>query len=379
VSRAGTVGPGQAVTTVRRAVVVPLVLAAEATLLAAAPLLLAVAAVCSLTSPRRVPLRATALVVAYAAIELRGCAELLALHRAGRADDVDACYALVARFLDRLAGAVARTIGVRVRLTPDSARGDEAGATAPLVVLSRHAGPGDSFLLARLLLCGWGLRPRIVLRRALRLEPGIDLLLSRLPSCFVRRGGGATTKAAIAGLAGSMGEGDALLIFPEGGNFSEERRRERIARLLRRRAYADARRARAMRHVLAPYPGGALAALEAAPHADVLVVAHSGLAPRGARERRWWSLPVHQDLVVCAWRVHHADLPAGREARERWLFDQWRRIDDWVAEHRADRPPRRGPVARLRASRAGRSAASAASGRAGGRSRSRPAGRRRGR
>ena len=32
-----------------------------------------------------------------------------------------------------------------------------------------------------------------------------------------------------------------------------------------------------MTHVLAPRPGGVLAALEAAPDADVLMVAHTGL------------------------------------------------------------------------------------------------------
>ena len=36
-------------------------------------------------------------------------------------------------------------------------------------------------------------------------------------------------------------------------------------------------RAEQMTHVLAPRPGGLLAALDAAPEADVLLVAHTGL------------------------------------------------------------------------------------------------------
>ncbi|MFL6138393.1 MAG: 1-acyl-sn-glycerol-3-phosphate acyltransferase [Frankiaceae bacterium] len=318
--------PGQLL---RRAVVVPVVLAVEVTLVATSPVLLPLAALGSVASRRRLPLRTAALVVAYALIELRALGELAGLHRHGRARDQEAAYALARRFLDRLARAVDRTLGVRVELATGSATGDDVRAATPLVVLSRHAGPGDSFLLAWLLLSQWRVRPRIVLRTAMRLEPGVELVLSRLPSCFVRPGAGRRTKAAITDAAAGMGTGDAMLLFPEGGNFTEERRRVRIARLLHRRTFARARQARRMRHVLAPYPGGALAALAGAPDADVLVIAHSGLGG-GSGERRWWSLPVDRDLVVHARLVPRSEIPASPADLERWLYAQWRLVDDWV-------------------------------------------------
>ena len=58
----------------------------------------------------------------------------------------------------------------------------------PLLMLARHGGPGDSFALAELLLTRYQRRPAIVLKESLRWDPGLDLVLGRLPSCFIRRG-----------------------------------------------------------------------------------------------------------------------------------------------------------------------------------------------
>src|SRR4029453_16652991 len=101
------------------------------------------------------------------------------------------------------------------------------GSTNAMVVLSRHAGPGDSFLLVHTLMNRDHLRrPRIVLKDMLKLDPLIDVYLNRLPNHFVTAGPGAGTVSteAIADLARGLGDQDALLIFPEGANFTPQRR-----------------------------------------------------------------------------------------------------------------------------------------------------------
>ena len=66
----------------------------------------------------------------------------------------------------------------------------------PLPVLSRHAGPGDSFVLIDGLLNGdhVGRRLRIVLKDLLQWNPCVDVLINRIPNRFVpAHGGGART------------------------------------------------------------------------------------------------------------------------------------------------------------------------------------------
>src|SRR5438094_6446567 len=63
-------------------------------------------------------------------------------------------YAIMRRFLDSLYEAAERTYGLRVEVDEPDLTGDELAArlTRPVIVLSRHAGPGDSFLLVHQLL-----------------------------------------------------------------------------------------------------------------------------------------------------------------------------------------------------------------------------------
>ena len=62
----------------------------------------------------------------------------------------------------------------------------------PVIVLSRHAGPGDSLLLVHHLLTVYHRRPRVVMKAALQLDPGLDVVSNRVPNVFIRpqRAGG---------------------------------------------------------------------------------------------------------------------------------------------------------------------------------------------
>ena len=208
----------------------------------------------------------------------------------------------------------------------------------PLLVACRHAGPGDSFVLVHALMHWYAREPRVVLKDTLAWDPFIDVVLRRIPARFItsQPGAGDRMEEQIAALAADLDADDAFVIFPEGGNFTSERRQRGIDRLHKLGMERMAQRAEAMSHVLAPRPGGFIAALDAAPEADVVLVAHTGLDHLLTVGDVWRELPMDKRIVMRWWQVARADIPAGREERIEWLYEWWSRIDDWVAEHQPE-------------------------------------------
>jgi len=214
----------------------------------------------------------------------------------------------------------------------------------PLIVLSRHAGPGDSMLIVHYLLSECERRPRVVMKATLQLDPTVDIIATRLPNAFLNRA--ATTGVngtrqrteQIRRLAAGMSGRSALLIFPEGGNWTPLRWNRAIERLRRRGRPDLAKRAAAMPNLLPPHGSGALTAIAACPAADVIFVAHTGLDRLVSVRDVWRSL--HTDLEIRArwWRVPADRVPrtASPDAQLSWLYDWWERIDAWIdAENRA--------------------------------------------
>src|SRR5680860_399219 len=213
----------------------------------------------------------------------------------------------------------------------------ESRSGRPLLVFSRHAGPGDSFMLGHALVNWYDREPRVVLKDTLQWDPAVDVLLNRLPNRFIRPGGGT---APIRELASGLDDDDAFVIFPEGGNFTARRRARGIARLRAQGLLAEAEQAEQLRNVLAPRPGGVVAALEQAPDADVVWVAHSGLDHLVSVADVWRALPMDSVVRMRWWRVPAADVPRGETAQVAWLNDWWARIDDWIGAQPRD-PGRR--------------------------------------
>ena len=226
---------------------------------------------------------------------------------------------------------------LRLRITTDGPAPD-AHPGIPLLVCCRHAGPGDSFTLIYALMHWYSREPRVVLKDTLAWDPAIDVLLGRIPARFISTnpGPGEDFESHIAALASGLDENDAFVIFPEGGNFTPERRRRAIDRLHRLGMERMARRAEEMTNVLAPRPGGFLAALDAAPDADVVLVAHTGLDHLRTVADVWRELPMDKQLIMRWWQVPRAEIPEGREARIDWLYAWWERIDTWVEENRPE-------------------------------------------
>ena len=216
--------------------------------------------------------------------------------------------------------------------TPDAHPG------RPLVVCCRHAGPGDSFVLIHALMAWYQREPRVVLKDTLAWDPAIDVLLHRIPARFISSnpGAGERLEEEVAALATGLDRDDAFVIFPEGGNFTPQRRRRAIARLRRLGMERMARRAERMTNVLPPRPGGLLAALDAAPEADVVLVAHTGLDHLVTAGDVWRELPMDKRIVMRWWQVPRAEIPDDRDGRIDWLFRWWERIDAWINENRPE-------------------------------------------
>jgi 1-acyl-sn-glycerol-3-phosphate acyltransferase len=326
---------------VRRVVLAPLAAALVSALVLSGPVLLLIAfALAPLGTGRLRLVRVLWLMLVYAFLELLALAVMFVLWlvsgfgwkvRSPAFQRIH--YALTGWFL-RVLFHQARW-ALRLRVEVRGPNPDIAAPGRPELVFSRHAGPGDSFMLVHALINWYAREPRIVLKDTLQWDPMIDVLLNRLPSRFIAPDvgrGAASLESQIGALATGLDSNDAFVIFPEGGNFTPRRRQRAIDRLRRLGFPEMAIRAERMRHVLAPRPGGALAALEAAPEADVIWVAHTGLDKLMTVADIWRELPLDQQLVMRWWSVPAAEVPVGRPARIDWLYEWWARIDAWIEE-----------------------------------------------
>ncbi len=331
---------------VRRLVLAPLVVVAVALLLTTVPALLVVALVASAFLPGTWRgLRLLSFTLVYALIEFVG---LLLLFGAWVGSGfgtqlhhdrwVSFHYKVLGVSVDIVVRAAMRLFHLTIVMETD-VHGHHAGQPArqPAIVASRHAGPGDSFLLVHGLLRRWARRPRIVLKNTLQLDPFIDVLLNRLPTRFIDPSGGADdVVAAIGELAESMGRDDALVIFPEGGNFTAGRRVRAIDRLRKSGRDALAQQAEQLRYTLPPRPAGIGAAIRARPDARVILVAHTGLDHMDTLRDVWRGLPQNKTLAV-RWVSMAPDETASAadtEAIGTALMSGWLDMDEWIAEHR---------------------------------------------
>jgi 1-acyl-sn-glycerol-3-phosphate acyltransferase len=322
---------------------IPLVIALALGLAATAPGWILVSLVLSPFTPGRLrPLRLLWLVTVYLLVEVVLLGALFGLWL-GAGFGGYLRRPTFRRLHYRLCGRVLRVLYRQaswvLRLTVRIEGTDPATAPKnhPLLVFCRHAGPGDSFLLAHALINWYDREPRIVLKDALLWDPAIDVLLNRLPSTFIAPGGdgnGERTEARIGALATALDGNDAFVIFPEGGNYTPLRWVRAIERLDRLGLHRMARRAEAMQNVLPPRPGGVLAALEAAPGADVMLVAHTGVDHLLTIADVWRELPMDKAIVMQWWLEPAEAIPAGADERIEWLYHWWARIDLWIQENR---------------------------------------------
>ena len=326
---------------VRRLVIAPAVVLLSVALLATLPvwLLLALAASPLVSGHLRVP-RLVFLAIAYLVWDAAALVCLAALWLASgcgwkiRSPAFQrAHYVLTGWFLGVLFWLARWSLHLTIEVVGTDP--DTGMPGRPEVVVSRHAGPGDSFVLIHGLVNWFDREPRIVLKATLQWDPAVDILLNRLPNRFISPGrtGTTTLEQQIGETATGLDDNDAFVIFPEGGNFTPRRRTSAIARLKARGLADAAERAENLRHLLPPKPAGLFAAIDAAPDAGVVFVAHTGLDRMVTVADVWQELPMDKRLVMKFWSVPPAEIPAGEEERVAWLYDWWARIDSWIEEH----------------------------------------------
>ena len=327
---------------VRRIIIAPFALALCLTLLVFSPLILAATIVTDLIVQIRRPgrfrtTRIAAFAIAYLALEIVGLVWMFVLWIASgfgaalRSERMQARhYAFMRWWLDRIHAVARRTFHLRVRIEDPPA--PRAG---PILVFSRHAGPGNSLLLVGTLLIGYQRRPRIVMLAKLQWEPLYDVMLNRVPNRFIRHDPKRRELylETIAELADGLGPQDAFVLFPEGKDFTPKVRTRAIEYLRTKGFRANAERAEKMEHVLPPRHNGVMAAMSAAPDAEVVFVAHSVLEDVGTFKELWSRIPFERPIAACYWRVKQSEIPQERDACIACLFDWWERIDGWIAAH----------------------------------------------
>lgn len=331
----------------RRLIIAPLVLALSLALVALSPILLALAALVDLALRRRrwQTVRVVAFGELYLVLEIGGLLALFGLWIASgfglwmRTEPLQRAHYAVLRWLLRWAGGAARAV-FRLRIWVEGSPRPEPG---PVLVFSRHAGPGNSLMLVGTIMIGYHRRPRIVMLAKLQWEPLFDAMLNRLPNRFIEHDSSDRQRSLdmIGELAAGLDEHGALVMFPEGRDFTHRLRLRAIAYLRRKGYHRHARKAEKLGRVLPPKHGGVMAAISAAPDADVVFVAHTVLEDIGSFRDLWDRVPFEEPILAHYWRVPPETVPKDRDALIDWLYEWWKRIDTWIDERRAPgQPPR---------------------------------------
>lgn len=277
-------------------------------------------------------LRLAAMCCFYLLLELVTLAPLLGtwLLRPLRGRDraADADMALIGWALGLMLAGARVLLGFQVELEEpsDTAPFDQE---APVLVLARHGGIGDSFALAHLLVSRYHRRPRIALKQALMWDPLFDVALSRLGACWVPGSSVPARRRGVQTMAESARPGDALLLFPEGANWTPRRRLSAMSRMWRAGRGSELRTAALLEHVLPPKTGGVLTCLDARPDIPVVVIAHTGLDKITSAGDLWRALPFRSPMRIRWWPA--APAPRLEDERVQWLITEWAVVDQWIA------------------------------------------------
>jgi 1-acyl-sn-glycerol-3-phosphate acyltransferase len=257
--------------------------------LALSPLLLGLGMLVQALSGRRQPLIGARLVLAYFSHELGAlimCGLLWVAAGAGRLIGTERFqllhWRLLRWFMGWLATAGRRALEIDVATELSSDTGRVLESDRPVIVLSRHAGPGDTIFITDQLMSRFRRRPSVVFKQSIALDPCVDILSHRLPQAMIDPSDREAAEARIEQVVDRLGSRGALLLFPEGGNFTDQRRRSALARLRRKG-----------RHL-------------------------------------WHDMPVGRTLHVRIWLEPSSRVPATADEQVAWLYNWWQRLDEWI-------------------------------------------------
>jgi 1-acyl-sn-glycerol-3-phosphate acyltransferase len=213
----------------------------------------------------------------------------------------------------------------------------DLAAPAPAVIMMRHASIVDNTLGDALITHTHGIGLRYVIKRELQVIPTIDIGGRWAPTVFVRRGSGDTAgeSAALRSLLDGIGDGESVLIYPEGTR-ATAKKIARAKEIIAERQPEISPLANRLQYLLPPRLGGPLELLdEAAGRYDVVFCAHVGFDGFQHIRHIWAGGLVGRTISVRFWRAAAADIPADRQQRIEWLYGRWQELDDWVGEQTA--------------------------------------------
>jgi len=207
----------------------------------------------------------------------------------------------------------------------------------PAIVLVRHASITDTFvplIFACALHDQW---LRYVMKRELEWDPCLDLAVNRMPHLFVVRGSRDSEKEveAIGHLMDGVDAKGGIIIFPEGTRYTPAKR-ERILKKLRELGDMDVLAwAERYRHVLPPRTAGPLALFDRAveANADIVFCAHTGLERSSSFKDSFNGSMVGTEVYIRFWAEPASALPPDEDGRKTWLFEQWKKVDDYIESH----------------------------------------------
>lgn len=250
--------------------------------------------------------------------------------RRGGHDSMEAHYELKHWWARNLLSWADRLLHIRFEFVDQA----DQPPPGPIIVASRHCAMPDAvFPVMWLLGSDHITETRYVLKRELRYEPAIDIVGHRVNSHFVTRSGPDSDSEldAITAMIKDLPPHAAAVIFPE-GTYATEARRQRIIKRLTTLDVDAAAHARSLNHLLPARPRGIFSMIDAAPHADVVFLAHVGLDHLSSVRKLWHAIPFAEPIQVRAWHRPHTEIPRDHDERILWLRKQWTMLDDWIDE-----------------------------------------------
>ena len=283
--------------------------------------------------------RVGGIAVAFCVVELFGLAMAFVLWVASgfgiwmRAGAIQRAHLWVLRtWLDLITRAMRAFIGFNFVFPRKPA------SPGPVLVLCRHAGPGDSLLVAHSVMHDHHRKLRMLGTTKLLWDPFFNHVGRRLPFHFCEQNPSDPERELIEvrRAAATIEFDGAMILFPEGGNYSPSRHVQAIERLEQRGQHDRAERARQLRHVLPPRTGGTLAALAAAHDANIVFVAHVGLDDLMSLRDIWRSVPINRTVRATYWHAQRDGRPEEHNELVEWLYDQWEAVDRWITANAPD-------------------------------------------
>ena len=317
--------------TIRRLATIPLAFLLPVPALAALPVLLAAALVADALRSKGSAARALCFILVYILLQPVGLALAGAFwleKLAGGSQEL---------FLDRnrrlqgwWAGRLVRTLAAlfKLRIEVDGDVPDCAGR----VLLVMHSSAADTLLPMLAVAIPQELDARYVLKEELRWDPCLDIVGSRLPNAFIRRGAGESEIRRISALGRGLGQGTFVVLYPEGTRFTPEKK-EKLARRFKEKGMDRlAALAGSLQHCLPPRTAGALELLAEAGAEEAVFMAHRGFEGVTSMTDLFNGALLGREIRMHFWV---AGVPEDPGARKEWLFDRWLKLDKWLGSQAA--------------------------------------------